>query len=70
MLMIDGTCIGIIMENEYLKDRFFNVTKGSNSVCVCRCSPTQKAIVAESIKTIVGKTIACVGDGGNDVAMI
>jgi magnesium-transporting ATPase (P-type) len=31
---------------------------------------TQKAIVAEHIKTITEKRIACVGDGGNDVAMI
>ena len=70
VLMIDGTCIGFIMADEDLKEKFFSVTKNANSVCVCRCSPTQKAIVAECIKTIVGKTIACVGDGGNDVAMI
>jgi phospholipid-translocating ATPase len=37
---------------------------------VCRCSPTQKAIVAENIKNFTGSRIACVGDGGNDVAMI
>ena len=70
VLMIDGTCIGFIMADERLKEEFFGITAQANSVCVCRCSPTQKAIVAECIKTIVGKTIACVGDGGNDVAMI
>lgn len=37
---------------------------------MCRCSPTQKAIVAVQIKEIANKTIACIGDGGNDVAMI
>lgn len=70
VLMIDGTCIGVIMADDALRDEFFNITRNAGSVCVCRCSPTQKAVVAESIKTIVGKTIACVGDGGNDVAMI
>jgi phospholipid-translocating ATPase len=39
-------------------------------VCVCRCSPTQKAVVASKIKEITKKRIACVGDGGNDVSMI
>ena len=39
-------------------------------MCVCRCSPKQKKIVAQKIKEITGKRIACVGDGGNDVAMI
>ena len=39
-------------------------------MCVCRCSPTQKAIVAQQIKDTTGKVIACIGDGGNDVAMI
>ncbi len=40
-------------------------------VCVCRCSPTQKAEVARLLKTFTGgKRIAAVGDGGNDVGMI
>jgi len=39
-------------------------------VCVCRCSPTQKAVVAVNIKEFTNKVIACIGDGGNDVAMI
>ena len=37
---------------------------------MCRCSPTQKAIVAQHIKDTTKKVIACIGDGGNDVAMI
>ena len=53
-----------------MTNRFFTVAAESKSVCVCRCSPTQKALVAKNIKKITKKRIACVGDGGNDVAMI
>ena len=70
MLMIDGTTLSIIVANEQLCQKFFNVTQSAKTVCVCRCSPTQKAIVAVQIKECTGKVIACIGDGGNDVAMI
>jgi len=70
MLMVDGNSLAVIVGNEALKDEFFAVAQFSKSVCICRCSPTQKAVVAHSIKTYTGKIIACVGDGGNDVAMI
>jgi len=53
-----------------LEELFFEVSALAPSVCICRCSPTQKAIVARCIKQYTGKRIACVGDGGNDVAMI
>lgn len=40
-------------------------------VCVCRCSPTQKADIVRLLKKYSGgKRIAAVGDGGNDVGMI
>lgn len=40
-------------------------------LCVCRCSPTQKADVVKNLKKFSkGKRIAAVGDGGNDVSMI
>lgn len=42
----------------------------AKSVCICRCSPTQKAVVAASLKGLTSMRVACVGDGGNDVAMI
>ena len=70
MLMIDGTTLSVIVGDETLSQKFFNVTQAAKTVCVCRCSPTQKAIVAQNIKDITGKVIACIGDGGNDVAMI
>jgi phospholipid-translocating ATPase len=40
-------------------------------LCVCRCSPTQKADIVRLLKKFSGgKRIAAVGDGGNDVGMI
>lgn len=40
------------------------------AVVACRCSPTQKADVARLIRSFTKKTVCCIGDGGNDVAMI
>ena len=68
--MIDGSTLSIIVSDEALCQKFFSITSAAKTVCVCRCSPTQKAIVAENIKEMSKKVIACVGDGGNDVAMI
>jgi len=40
-------------------------------LCVCRCSPIQKADIVKLLKVYSGgKRIASVGDGGNDVGMI
>jgi phospholipid-translocating ATPase len=70
MLIIDGGTLTAITSKKELSDEFFNAAKTAKSVCVCRCAPKQKATVASQIKALTGKRIACVGDGGNDVAMI
>ena len=70
MLMIDGIALAKIQADEKMCEYFFETAAEAKSVCVCRCSPTQKAQVAKYIKAFTGKKIACVGDGGNDVAMI
>ena len=70
MLMVDGKTLAVIVQDPELKYKFFETAQHSKSVCVCRCSPTQKAIIAENITEFTGKRVACVGDGGNDVAMI
>ena len=70
MLMIDGTALSRVMAKDEIRSRFFAVAAEAKSVCVCRCSPKQKAQVARNIKHYTKKRIACVGDGGNDVAMI
>jgi len=68
--MIDGVALARVFTSEELTNRFIIAAEGAKSVCVCRCSPTQKAMVARYIKFYTKKRIACVGDGGNDVAMI
>ena len=70
MLIVDGTTLGVILKISAVEERFFEVAKNAPSVCICRCSPTQKAIVAKKIQYYTKKRIACVGDGGNDVGMI
>ena len=40
------------------------------TVVVCRCSPTQKAVIVKLLRQHTGKCTAAIGDGGNDVGMI
>ena len=40
MLMIDGTTLKEILQDEGLKHKFFETALQSKTVCVCRCSPT------------------------------
>lgn len=41
-----------------------------SAVIACRCSPTQKAEIANLVKRTFNKRVCCIGDGGNDVSMI
>ena len=50
MLMIDGSTLDFILEREMLSQEFFSVASKAESVCICRCSPNQKAKVAELIR--------------------
>jgi phospholipid-translocating ATPase len=68
--MIDGQTIDIFMSNKALDELFFSVATLCPSVCVCRCSPTQKALIVKKITQYTQKRTAAVGDGGNDVGMI
>ena len=70
ILMIDGKTLDMILSNKKLEDRFFLESTKAPSVCVCRCSPTQKAIITKKIGIYTGKRTAAIGDGGNDVGMI
>lgn len=58
------------MGNRVLEEKFFQIAALAPSVCVCRCSPTQKALIVQKINFYTGKRTAAVGDGGNDVGMI
>ena len=43
MLVIDGDTLSIVTNDEHLKQRFFTSALKAKAVCICRCSPTQKA---------------------------
>ena len=70
LLMIDGGTLDLILANQGLEERFMRSASQAPSVCVCRCSPTQKAIITNKIGQYTGKRTCSVGDGGNDVGMI
>lgn len=70
ILMIDGITLDIVLKDKNLEEKFFRESTKSPSVCVCRCSPAQKADITKLIAKYTGKRTAAVGDGGNDVGMI
>lgn len=70
LLMIDGQTLDIVLCNPALEKKFFTLATQSPSVCVCRCSPTQKADITQKIGLFTGKRTCAIGDGGNDVGMI
>lgn len=71
ILIIDGKTLDTIFDSDQLLFQFFEVAMLAPCLCICRCSPTQKADVVRLLKKFSGgKRIASVGDGGNDVGMI
>jgi phospholipid-translocating ATPase len=68
--MIDGGTLDLFLSTKQLEEKFFSVATLAPSVCVCRCSPTQKALIVKKIRFYTKKRTAAVGDGGNDVGMI
>ena len=68
VIVIDG--ISLKAAFDYDPKRFFEVSSKAPAVICCRCSPTQKSLITEGIKTYCNKQTAAVGDGGNDVGMI
>lgn len=71
ILIIDGKTLDAIFESDLLTEEFFVIGMLAPCLCVCRCSPTQKADIVKLLKVYSGgKRIASVGDGGNDVGMI
>lgn len=67
-LVIDGQSLQYMLDN-HPKEFITNCSYLSTVAC-CRCSPTQKALVAQLVRTYTKKKICCIGDGGNDVSMI
>jgi phospholipid-translocating ATPase len=68
--MIDGHSLDLVLASKQLEEKFFAAATLAPSVCVCRCSPTQKALIVRKINFYTKKRTAAVGDGGNDVGMI
>lgn len=67
-LLIDGESLSVMLSQ--FRSPFIAVAVQLPAVIACRCSPTQKAEIAELIRQYTKKRICCIGDGGNDVSMI
>ena len=67
-LIIDGTSVAIIIE--HFLTRFIDIAKNLHCLIGCRYTPTQKALMAYSLRRYAGEKVMCIGDGGNDVSMI
>ncbi|KAJ5933048.1 hypothetical protein N7516_007537 [Penicillium verrucosum] len=67
-LLIDGESLNLMLGQ--FKAAFVSVAVLLPAVIACRCSPTQKAEIAELIRQHTKKRVCCIGDGGNDVSMI
>ncbi|KAJ5484906.1 phospholipid-transporting ATPase NEO1 [Penicillium diatomitis] len=67
-LLIDGESLNLMLGE--FRSAFIAVAVLLPAVIACRCSPTQKAEVANLIRQHTKKRVCCIGDGGNDVSMI
>ncbi|CAK1600265.1 unnamed protein product [Parnassius mnemosyne] len=66
-LIIEGETLEVCLR--CYEEEFVSVLRRCSGMVVARCSPTQKARVAQLLRAR-GHVVAAVGDGGNDVAMI
>lgn len=67
-LVIDGASIAIIIDHFLI--RFIETAKNLHCLIGCRYTPTQKALMAFSLRKHCNEKVLCIGDGGNDVSMI
>lgn len=67
-LLIDGESLALLLS--HFQQQFISLAVRLPAVIACRCSPTQKAEVANLIRRYTKKRVCCIGDGGNDVSMI
>lgn len=67
-IIIDGASLQIMIE-QYMKE-FILYASTLDAIVCCRCTPTQKALVARNLRIYTPHRVACIGDGGNDVSMI
>lgn len=69
-LIVNGTKLGWIMENEHLKHLFLHLGTMCEAVVCCRVSPLQKSQVVSLVKDNLKSLTLAIGDGANDVPMI
>lgn len=67
-LVVDGTSLEVIIDN--FLDRFIDISRDLHCLVGCRYTPTQKAVMAASLRERANERVLCIGDGGNDVSMI
>lgn len=67
-LLIDGESLALLLT--HFRDSFTSIAVRLPTVIACRCSPSQKAEIAQLIRAHTKKRVCCIGDGGNDVSMI
>lgn len=67
-LLIDGETLALMLSQ--FREEFISLAINLPAVIACRCSPIQKADIAQLIRLHTKKRICCIGDGGNDVPMI
>jgi phospholipid-translocating ATPase len=67
-LLIDGETLALMLT--HFRTPFISLAVLLPAVIACRCSPTQKAEIANLIRQHTRKRVCCIGDGGNDVSMI
>ncbi|SCV01542.1 LAMI_0G12156g1_1 [Lachancea mirantina] len=67
-LLIDGESLSMFLD--HYRSQFFDIVVNLPAVIACRCTPQQKADIADFIKETTKKRVCCIGDGGNDVSMI
>ncbi|XPS69948.1 hypothetical protein M3J07_002189 [Ascochyta lentis] len=71
VVVVDGQTLSHITEDETLQILFYELAILADSVICCRASPSQKALLVNSIRKRVKKSITlAIGDGANDIAMI
>lgn len=68
VLVVDGASLQLFLD--IFPDEFIDLASLAPAAVACRCSPTQKAAVVTLLQNNLGKRVAAIGDGGNDVGMI
>jgi phospholipid-translocating ATPase len=68
VLVVDGTSLQIYLD--MFPAEFVDAASIAPAAVMCRCSPTQKSEVVALLQEYLGKRVAAIGDGGNDVSMI